>query len=79
MSGKGTERAWKGSRREIETSSQFPLKAGAAWEARTLGQFFSPSHSLRLNLHGVSEVEFDPCRQLIWTFFGPDYLFGCLH
>ena len=79
MSGKGAEKAWKQSHREMEPSSQFPLKADATREAGTPGQFFSPSHSLRLNLHGVNEVEFDPCRQLIWTFFGPDYLFGCLH
>ena len=79
MSGKYTETVCKGSRREIEPSSQFPLKAGATREAGAPGQFFSPSHSVRLNLHGVNEMEFDPCRQLIWTFFGPDYLFGCLH
>lgn len=30
--------------------------------------FLSETHSLGLNLRGVSEVEFDPCRQLIWTF-----------
>lgn len=31
-------------------------------------RFSSRTRSLRLNLRCVTEVEFDPCRQLIWTF-----------
>ena len=43
-------------------------KAGAAWDWGVWNVLFSQTHSLRLNLRCVSEVEFDPCRQLIWTF-----------
>lgn len=44
------------------------LKATAARDLGYWDRFLSQSHSLRPNLLCISEVEFDPCRQLIWTF-----------
>lgn len=44
------------------------LEAASARDAGTLGHIFPSNPFSRLNLYCASEVEFDPCRQLIWTF-----------
>lgn len=66
-SGKDTHRERRGCHREsghAHSSAQGRCHLG--WGVCNV--LFRQTHSLRLNLRCVSEVEFDPCRQLIWTF-----------